>query len=550
MNGVTEQVERLWNSLLGLGRRRLIALAMVGATVFIATGLVGYQMSRPSFEVLYAGLDRQDVTRISSALTEAGINFDIGSDGTTVYARYGQTARARMLLAEKGLPSGANAGYELFDKVGSFGLTSFMQEVTRVRAAEGELARTIQFMRGVKAARVHIVMGDEGTFRRGRQTPSASVAIRTDAPNDAAIAAAIRHLVAAAVPGMLTEHVTVIDSDGTVLTSSESETDAAPGRLRGLERSVSKEIQDNIRKTLSPYLSPKNFQISVSTRLNTDRRQTNETVYNPESRVERSVRVIKENQQSQNSTSQQQATSVDRNLPQQQQDRGRNGDNKQSNEENQKREELTNYEISSKTTTTVSGGYTVDALSVAVVINRASLAGDGKLTAEQIAARAAEIEQIVATASGARRDRGDTVKVSVVDFVATDRDLDPGTGGQGVMDLLGRYAGTLINSLVTLLAIGLVLFFGVRPAPRALLAVAEPAEEPQTPLLTNEAGQMRIEDRTMASPMPTLDLAPPLPDPMAQPIHAARARLEQIIALDETQSVAVLKQWMNHRVAA
>lgn len=549
MNGVTEQLERLWGSLLGLGRRRLMALAMVGATVFIATGLVGYQMSRPSFEVLYAGLDRQDVGRISNALTEAGIGFDISSDGATIYARYGQTARARMLLAEKGLPSGANAGYELFDKVGSFGLTSFMQEVTRVRAAEGELARTIQFMRGVKAARVHIVMGDEGTFRRGRQTPSASVAIRTDATNDAAIAAAIRHLVAAAVPGMLTEHVTVIDSDGTVLTSSESEADAAPGRLRGLERSVSKEIQDNIRKTLAPYLSPKNFQISVSTRLNTDKRQTNETVYNPESRVERSVRVIKENQQSQNSTSQQQATSVDRNLPQAP-DRAKNGDNKQSNEENQKREELTNYEISSKTTTTVSGGYTVDALSVAVVINRASLVGDGKLTAEQIAARAAEIEQIVATASGARRERGDTVKVSVVDFVAIDRDLNPEAGGNGVMDLLSRYAGTLINSLVTLVAIGLVLFFGVRPATRALLAVVETNDEAKPPLLANEANQMRIEDKTVAPPGPALDLAPPLLEPAVQPIHAARARLEHIIALDETQSVAVLKQWMNHRVAA
>ena len=46
-----------------------------------------------------------------------------------------------MLLAEKGLPRGANSGYELFDELGSLGLTSFMQEVTRVRALEGELAQ-------------------------------------------------------------------------------------------------------------------------------------------------------------------------------------------------------------------------------------------------------------------------------------------------------------------------------------------------------------------------------------------------------------------------
>ena len=59
----------------------------------------------------------------------------------------GQAASARMMLAEKGLPHSGSIGNELYDKLGSLGLTSFMQEVTRVRAIEGELARTIQMMR-------------------------------------------------------------------------------------------------------------------------------------------------------------------------------------------------------------------------------------------------------------------------------------------------------------------------------------------------------------------------------------------------------------------
>ena len=72
-----------------------------------------------------------------------------------MFVHFGETAQARMLLAEKGLPNNPDAGNELFDKLGSLGLTSFMQEVTRVRALEGELARTIQLMPSVKAARVH-----------------------------------------------------------------------------------------------------------------------------------------------------------------------------------------------------------------------------------------------------------------------------------------------------------------------------------------------------------------------------------------------------------
>ncbi|WP_455874640.1 hypothetical protein [Rhizobium yanglingense] len=85
------------------------------------------------------------------------------------------TGKARLLLlAERGLPDGANAGYELFDNVGSLGLTSFMQEVTRVRALEGEIGRTIQSISGITAARVHIVMpevGNEETSVRPKQKP-------------------------------------------------------------------------------------------------------------------------------------------------------------------------------------------------------------------------------------------------------------------------------------------------------------------------------------------------------------------------------------------
>ena len=127
-----EQLERLWSSLLGLGVRRLAALGLVGLTVFAAVGVGSYYLSRPELETLYIGLNAQDVSRIGAALKEAGIAFDVNAQGNAVSVRRGQTAQARMLLAEKGLPTSSNAGYELFDKMGSMGLTSFMQEITRL----------------------------------------------------------------------------------------------------------------------------------------------------------------------------------------------------------------------------------------------------------------------------------------------------------------------------------------------------------------------------------------------------------------------------------
>ncbi len=141
------QIERLWANLLGLGVRRLAALALIGVAVFATTGLAGYYLSRPTMETLYSGLDRDDIAAIGVALREAGVPFDVNAESTVVLTPAGQAATARMILAEKGLPRSGAVGNELYDKLGSLGLTSFMQDVTRLRALEGELARTIQMMR-------------------------------------------------------------------------------------------------------------------------------------------------------------------------------------------------------------------------------------------------------------------------------------------------------------------------------------------------------------------------------------------------------------------
>ncbi|MBL8588098.1 MAG: flagellar M-ring protein FliF [Methylobacteriaceae bacterium] len=536
------QLAQMRANLAALGARRLAILGVVGALVAALTTGAAWLASRPSWETLYVGLDRQDVGRIGATLREAGIAFDTSADGATVYVKYGATAQARMLLAERGLPHGASGGYELFDKLGSLGLTSFMQEVTRIRAIEGELARTIQLIRGVKAARVHIVAADEGSFRRAKQAASASVVIRTDGGADQSAAAAIRKLVAAAVPGMTGDQVTVLSSEGVILAAGEDAAEAGPTRLRQLETSVANEARDNIRRTLSPLLGAHNLQVSVAARLNADKRQTDETIFNPDSKVERSVRVIKESQNSQNA-SQSQATTVERNLPS---DRARAGDGRQSTEENQKREELTNFELSSKRVSTTSAGYAIEQLSAAVVVNRASLASvRANAAPEAIEAELKDLEALVASAAGLRRDRGDIVKVSAIDFSAADPQTAAPAGFSPV-DLLARHAGALVSAGAGLAIALLVLTMGVKPLTRALMAPppapAAPAVEapaiaiapmpsPETPAIAIGIG---------AEPAVTLE----------PPRRIAQRKLEQIVDLDEDLAAEILRQWVREEQAA
>ena len=233
---VMEQLRRLGANLLQLGTRKLLALAAIGIAVFGLTGIVGYYLSRPSMEVLYAGLDRQDVSSIGAALHEADIGFDVSADergrdgalrpdraGAHAAGREGPAAfdeRRLRALRQDGVarPHLLHAGCDAAARPGGRAVAHDPDHV------------------GHRAARVHIVLPDEGSFRRTKQPASASVVIRAATLDDTHTAQAIRHLVASAVPGMTPDQVTVLSTDGAILASGDDAASAAPGRMLDLEQ--------------------------------------------------------------------------------------------------------------------------------------------------------------------------------------------------------------------------------------------------------------------------------------------------------------------------
>ncbi|MGA9268109.1 MAG: flagellar basal-body MS-ring/collar protein FliF [Rhodomicrobium sp.] len=532
-----DQLERLWVSLMGLGPRRLVALASVGIAIFAIVGLGSYYLSRPDLEVLYVGLAPPEVARMGGVLREAGVPFDVNTDATKIFVKRGEAARARMLLAERGLPNSSTAGYELFDKLGSMGLTSFMQNITRLRALEGEIGRTIQAMKGVKAARVHLVLPDPGSFRREPQSPSASVVIRTET-SETPSAAAIRQIVAAAVPGMTPDHVAVLSTDGTILAAGGESAGATSGKMLDLEKQVSKEITENIRKTLTPMLGLGNFEASVSARLNLDKRETNETAFDPESKVERSTRTLKETSNSQNSNTKWNV-SVEQNIPNEQ---GGSKPQDQSRKSSERKEETNNFELSSKTTTTISDGYRIENIAVAVVVNRKPLLasfGDSKPTAidEQIKS----IEKLVTSAAGLQPARGDKATVVAVDF-AGGAELDPAATPPTLLDrIVGQTGDTLIAAAIVLSTI-IFVSLGMRPAMRLIVESRKPALEAtqrtEEPKLVQVSGEPALESDSALIAQPTLagPVAPKRPSSIKQ--------VEKAIDENEELAAEVLRQWI------
>ncbi|MFS2175047.1 MULTISPECIES: flagellar basal-body MS-ring/collar protein FliF [Rhizobium] len=461
------QLVQIFKNFGALGRTRLMILGGVGAVSIAIVLAAALFVNKPAQETLYVGLDNPDLNQISMALAEANINFQVGTDGSSITVPAGMTGKARLMLAERGLPNSANAGYELFDNVGSLGLTSFMQEVTRVRALEGEIARTIQSISGITAARVHIVMPEVGNFRKAEQKPTASVMIRASAATGRSAATSIRHLVASAVPGLDVDDVTILDSAGQLLASGDDASNSSLNRSLNIVQNVQQEVESNIDKALAPFLGMDNFRSSVTANLNTDAQQIQETTYDPESKVERSVRSTKEAQQSQQKQSDS-ATTVEQNIPQAAPQAGGSA-GPESQDKSDKREEQTNYEINSKTTATTRNSYKVEKLSIAVVVNKGRIAKMVGEPADQakIDAYLAEMQKIVASAAGIDAKRGDVVTVTAMDFLENQL-LEEASGGVHVMDMLSRNLAGIINSLAFVAVAFVVVWMGLRPLVRSV----------------------------------------------------------------------------------
>ena len=534
-----QQLQVIVENLRALGPRRLAILGGVGAAILAIIVAGSVWLNRPAHETLYVGLDRADVNQIGLVLGEAGIGFDVSSDGTSVTVPVGRSAMARAILAEKGLPASSNAGYELFDNVGSFGLTTFMQQVTRIRALEGEIARTIQSIAGVRSARVHIVLPERASFRSVEQQPTASVVIRMQGGEPNGTAMSIRHLVAAAVPGLDAEKVTVLDASGTLLAAGDDPSASGAGSLIGFERTLEAQMEENIRRALAPYLGHDNFRASVRAEVNTDMRQIEETTFDPDSQVARSVQIVRSN----DLASERQAaapTTVQQNLPE---ETPTGGEGPQSSEQRERREETTNYELNSKRVATVSNGYSLTRMSVAVVVNRDRLAALGGEAADpaEIDRRIAEIQALAATAAGMDQQRGDVITVQAVEFMA-EAEADAMAGG-GATEWLSRNAGTMINAAAFIVVVLLVSLFGLRPLTTALLrqepaGAAAMAGDGGPRALPNPGDQPRIAAEGHYLP------GQPASDDIGQRIRPApQERLARMVDLNEERTALILRKW-------
>src|SRR3954465_4146743 len=173
--------------------------------------------SAPSYTTMLTGVDPAETGKITAALDEKGVQYEIKNNGTALGVVKSQVAQARIALAEKGLPGKGQPGFELFDKQ-KLGASDFQQKVTYQRALEGQIASTIGQVQGVAGAQVSLVLPEDQLFSAEQSPATAAVLLSGSATNlDPSAVRGIASLVSSSVKGLKPQNVSITDASGQLM---------------------------------------------------------------------------------------------------------------------------------------------------------------------------------------------------------------------------------------------------------------------------------------------------------------------------------------------
>ncbi|MEW6164221.1 MAG: flagellar basal-body MS-ring/collar protein FliF [Pseudomonadota bacterium] len=247
-------------------RQKLSAMA---ALAFAIAVLVGAWLwtKEPPYGVLFSNLTDQDGGQIVATLQQQNIPYKYSEGGGAIMVPVGMVHDVRLRLASQGLPKGGLVGFEVMENQ-KLGISQFAEQINYQRGLEGELARSIQTLGAVRAARVHLAIPKQTAFLRDELKPSASVLVSLQPGRslDGAQIAGIVHLVSSSVPQLNPTNVSVIDQDGSLVSQQRD-----PLRNAGLDasqikfvREIETQYQQRIEAILEPLVGKSNFRAQVA----------------------------------------------------------------------------------------------------------------------------------------------------------------------------------------------------------------------------------------------------------------------------------------------
>lgn len=543
MDDFGNKLKQLWSS-----SQRNLVLSAVLAAIVAALIVVALWSSSQGFRPLYGHNEQFDVGEVVSVLEAEGIDYRLQDQNGQVLVSEDEVARARMLLAAKGIKAKLPTGLDSLKEDSSLGTSQFMETARYRHGLEGELVRTIIALNAVSNARVHLAIPRQTLFvRQQGETPSASVMVELKPGSDLKPeqVEAIVNLVVGSVIGMKPESVSVIDQYGRLLSADVGSTESGKVNAKYLEyqRNVEQQIIKRAADMLTPILGSSNFRVQVAADMDFSRVEETQEILdnNP---------VVSNEHTVQDNSVDQIALGVPGSLSNQPPVTGEQP-TQDSQNTNARSEIKRQYAVGSSVRRTQFQQGQIKKLNVSVLLNSV-VAPDGSAWTAQ---EKSELSEMIMEAVGINTDRGDSFSLSSFNFTPIEIEAPPEipwwqdpTVQQPLRYVIGGMLGLAM------------IMFVLRPLVMHLTGADRRNLELEVPSLLDEPSYEDVQtksdreyeenlNRRLAekgiSTSNGLDVSSELLPPPGSPLEIQLKHL-QLIANEEPQRVAeILKQWVN-----
>ncbi|MGB0867016.1 MAG: flagellar basal-body MS-ring/collar protein FliF, partial [Granulosicoccaceae bacterium] len=274
--------------------RQVAVVVVLAAAIAVGVAAALWSGETP-MTPLFADMAPTEMGKVTDALKVSNTEFRIDASTGALLVPAERAQAIRMQLASQGLPeTGGPVGLEMLSEQQDLSTSQFVENARYLHALETELARSVSSLRNVKSARVHLAMPKESVFVRRRTPPSASVvvALYRGRKLSQEHVASIVNLVSASVPSMSSDHVTVVDQHGSLLTESSSNKDLQTStREYEYTRRMEADYAARIVNLLEPVVGAGRVRAQVTAELDFNRTEVTSEAYEPEGQVVRSEQI-------------------------------------------------------------------------------------------------------------------------------------------------------------------------------------------------------------------------------------------------------------------
>lgn len=249
--GIKQSVKTFWNK---LSSPQKIITVIAPLLVAVAIIYLITWASKPQYVAIFTKLGDTEAGAITAKLKDLKAVYKLEDNGSTISVPQQSAADIRLELANAGLPEQSKFSFDYLNTT-HLGETDDDRKLRYVLGLQNELENTLKTLTGVQDARVHIVMPEPSLFDDAQKTPTSAVTLKlvpgTKLSDDQV--RAIANLMAGSVEGLQPENVTIVDTNGNVLSDGIGKSTDLK-HLTGSQYQLQQTLEESTRKSVQSML--------------------------------------------------------------------------------------------------------------------------------------------------------------------------------------------------------------------------------------------------------------------------------------------------------